>query len=118
LLQVLSAIPNQRADFDESRATLQQPPSPEVGETHFDLFGDVFLGQENRHRQSPLPQMSLLSPGGPDGYFQSFRFCSCARKLAKGSKARGVLSGDLVGEGAFEQAEGAEPFFLRSMRPR
>jgi len=49
LLQVLSAIPNQRADFDESRAALQQPPSPEGGETHFDLFGYFLFGQETLH---------------------------------------------------------------------
>jgi hypothetical protein len=49
LLQVLSAIPNQRANFDESRATLQQPPSSEGGETHFDLFGDFLFCQETLH---------------------------------------------------------------------
>ena len=31
--------------------------------------------------------MSLLSSGGPDGYCQSTRFCSCSRRLARGSKA-------------------------------
>ena len=45
--------------------------------------------------------MSLLSSGGPDGYCQATRFCSCARKLARGSKAAGVLSGELAGEGVF-----------------
>ena len=49
LLQVLSAIPNQRADFDESRATLQQPPSSERGETNPDLFGDFLFRQETLH---------------------------------------------------------------------
>ena len=43
--------------------------------------------------------MSLLSSGGPDGYFQSLRFCSCARKLVRGSKTGGVRSGDPAGNG-------------------
>jgi hypothetical protein len=49
LLQVLNAIPNERAKFDESRAALQQPPSSEGGETYFDLFGDFLFCQENLH---------------------------------------------------------------------
>jgi hypothetical protein len=44
MLQVLRTIPNQRANLEESRAALQQSPTPEGGETHFDLFGDFFFG--------------------------------------------------------------------------
>jgi hypothetical protein len=118
LLQVLGAISHQSANFDESRAALHQTPSSERSEAHLDLFGDFLLCQENLHDYSPLPQMSLLSSGGPDGYCQFFRFCSCARKLARGSNDGGALSGDLAGNGVFAQGEGAGPFFLRSMRQR
>src|ERR1035441_7782812 len=63
--------------------------------------------------KSPVRQMSLLSSGGPDGYFHATRFCSCARKLAIGSKAGGVLSGDVEGTGMFGDAGAAGPFFPR-----
>jgi hypothetical protein len=49
LLQVLGAISHQRANFDESRAALNETPSSKGRETHPDLFGHFLFGQKIFH---------------------------------------------------------------------